>query len=167
MSHLPPVPGLPRRLASLIYETLLAFALLLVASFPVVSLLPHLPPPWSRLAYQAYLLLVLGAYFVWCWRRGQTLAMKTWRIRLVSVAGTAPTRAQAWLRYALAVLGLLAGGIGLLWALWDRDGQFLHDRLAGTRLVGDDPPSRATAASAALDAPEGDQRPETEQGQGR
>lgn len=163
----PSVPGLPRRLASLIYEALLACALLVVASFPVVSLLPYLPPPWSRLAFQAYLLVVLGTYFVWCWRRGQTLAMKTWRIRLVSVSGERPTRAQAWLRYALAALGLLAGGIGLLWALWDRDGQFLHDRLAGTRLVGDDPPSRATAPSASLDAPECDQRPETEQGQGR
>lgn len=162
----PPVPRLPRRLASLIYDALLALAVLLVASFPVVGLLPHLPPPWSRLAYQAYLLVVLGAYFVWCWRRGQTLAMKTWRIRLVSATGGRPGRRQAWLRYAWALLGLPAGGIGLLWALWDREGQFLHDRLAGTRLVNDDPPGRTIPPSASLDAPQGEGRPHTEQHQG-
>jgi len=73
---------------------------------------------------------VLGAYFIWCWLRGgQTLAMKAWRIRL---EGVSPR--NALLRFLLALL-LVPTGISILWALFDRDRQFLHDRLAGTRLV--------------------------------
>jgi uncharacterized RDD family membrane protein YckC len=66
----------------------------------------------------------------WCWLRGgQTLAMKAWRIRLV---GASPARALA--RFVLALV-LVPTGISILWALLDADRQFLHDRIAGTRLV--------------------------------
>ena len=61
--------------------------------------------------------------------------MKTWRIRLVSTDGTAVRPGLALLRYALCWPSLLFFGIGVLWACVDRDGQFLHDRLTGTRLI--------------------------------
>ena len=60
--------------------------------------------------------------------------MKTWRLRLARSDGRPLTRKQAWLRYGLAVPGLLLFGVGFLWAFVDRDSQFLHDRLAGTRV---------------------------------
>ena len=61
--------------------------------------------------------------------------MKTWRIRLVTVDGSPLSLKQAALRFVLALLGLLLVGVGFWWALFDRDRQFLHDRIAGTRLV--------------------------------
>ena len=83
-----------------------------------------------------HLFSVLLLYFGWLWKRqGQTLAMQTWKIRLVSANGKALGSRQIVLRYLLTWPSLLLGGIGLLWALADRDRQFLHDRLAGTRLV--------------------------------
>jgi len=73
------------------------------------------------------ILMVCAGYFLWCWLRGgQTLAMKAWHIRLVGV-----TPQKALLRFLLAFLLL---PVSIPWALLDRDGQFLHDRLAGTRL---------------------------------
>jgi uncharacterized RDD family membrane protein YckC len=42
---------------------------------------------------------------------------------------------RAALRYALAWVSLLVLGAGFFWAWFDRDRQFLHDRLAGTRIV--------------------------------
>jgi uncharacterized RDD family membrane protein YckC len=79
---------------------------------------------------QAFVLAVLAAYFLWCWLRGgQTLAMKAWKIRLVGI-----TPRKALLRFVLAAL-LLPTGISILWTFYDKDRQFLHDRLAGTRLV--------------------------------
>ena len=39
------------------------------------------------------------------------------------------------LRSLHALFGLAAGVLGIAWALIDPDRQFLHDRLAGTRLV--------------------------------
>jgi uncharacterized RDD family membrane protein YckC len=61
--------------------------------------------------------------------------MKTWRIRLVNTDGASLSFRQVLLRFALALLGLLAGGVGFWWALVDRNGQFLHDRIVGSRLV--------------------------------
>ena len=66
---------------------------------------------------------------------GQTIAMKTWRIRVESAEGGAVGTGRAVRRYLFALLGAAAAGLGYLWALVDRDGQFLHDRLAGTRLA--------------------------------
>jgi uncharacterized RDD family membrane protein YckC len=128
--------GIGRRLAGMLYESLLLLGVLTVA-----FALPHLVlgTIW-RIAVSGPLLwlhvfLVLWAYFAWLWQHGgQTLAMRAWNIRLVSAGGASLTRRQVHLRYLLAWPSLLLG-IGILWALVDRDRQFLHDRLAGTRLV--------------------------------
>jgi uncharacterized RDD family membrane protein YckC len=136
MDFQPRPPGLRRRAACFLYESLVVIALLIVASFPVVGFLPAVPTPTSRLVNQGYLFAVAGVYFTWFWRHGgQTLAMKTWQIRLVGASGDRVGLGQAWLRYLLAVLGLCAVGFGFLWALWDREHLYLHDRLAGTRLT--------------------------------
>ena len=83
-----------------------------------------------------YIFAVLGMYFLWYWRRGgQTLAMQTWKLRIVNIDGNPVSLRQGWLRYALAWPSVLLFGAGLLWALIDKDKQFLHDRLAGTRIV--------------------------------
>jgi len=130
--------GLRRRLASMLYESLLLLGVLALAFMVPYLLLGAIwnvaPAGW--LAW-VHIYLVLGAYFVWYWRRrGQTLAMQTWRLQLVRAAdGRAPSLATAWLRYTLAWPSLLCFGVGLMWALVDRDRQFLHDRLAGTRVV--------------------------------
>ena len=113
---------------------------------------------WRRHLLQAFLLAVFASYFLWCWLRGgQTLAMKAWRIRLTAPGHDRLPAKRALLRFAYAALllgaflaaiaaafvhrnpwlafaSLAVTGIGLGWALLDRDGQFLHDRLAGTRL---------------------------------
>jgi uncharacterized RDD family membrane protein YckC len=85
---------------------------------------------WPRYALQLLIGVVFAGYFLWSWLRGgQTLAMKAWRIRVVAV-----TPARALLRFVLALL-LVPTLVSIVWALFDRDRQFLHDRLAGTRLV--------------------------------
>lgn len=124
------------RLAAMVYESLLVAAVVFVASFTVLPLVGDLHAPWQRHLYQAWLVAVMFGYFAVFWlRSGQTLAMKTWRIRLVDRNGGRIGLRQAALRFALALVGILAGGAGLWWALADRDRQFLHDRIAGTRLV--------------------------------
>ena len=79
---------------------------------------------------------MISAYFLWCWTHGgQTLAMKTWRIRVLQANGAPLSLAAALRRYILAAAGISFGGATLWWAWFDREGQFMHDRLAGTRLV--------------------------------
>jgi len=124
--------GLLRRFAAMGYEAALLFAVGFFAAwlFFFASGGRDASAGWPRHLLQLFIGLVFAAYFLWCWlRSGQTLAMKTWRIRLVDV-----TPGKALLRFLLAVL-LVPTGISVIWALFDRDRQFLHDRLAGTRLV--------------------------------
>jgi len=128
--------GLGRRALALIYEALLLFAWLLLSSLPFVMIAHEAEGTAARPLFQLYLLLVAAAYFVWQWRRGgQTLAMKTWHMRLVTRDNTPLSLRHATSRFLFAVPGALLLGAGFLWALVDRDGLFLHDRLAGTKIV--------------------------------
>ena len=132
----PRAPALARRLASALYEALLVLALAFIATFPFLAFLGDATQGWRRHLLQAWIVFVVGAYFAWFWTRGgQTLAMKTWRIRLVRRDGAPVGIGRAMHRYLLAILGGAALGLTFLWALVDRDRQFLHDRLAGTALV--------------------------------
>ena len=130
------VPGITRRLGSGLYDLLLVVALVLIATFPFLAVFGDSTHGWRRSVLQFWVLFVAAGYFVGFWSHGgQTLPMKTWHIRLVRADGGKIGVLQGINRFAFAVLGLLAAGLGFLWALWDRDGQFLHDRIAGTALV--------------------------------
>ncbi len=114
----------------MLYEALTAFAVAFFAGavFLVATGARDATQGVLRHELQAVLATALAAYYIFCWLRGgQTLAMKAWRIRLVAV-----TPRKALVRLVLAALLL---PLSVLWALFDRDGQFLHDRLAGTRLI--------------------------------
>lgn len=132
----PAYPGLLRRLASMLYESLVVFAILLIGFLlPQVLLFAYGLTLGNRWLW-VHIGALLMVYFVWFWLNGgQTLPMKTWRLRLVSADGSKLRPAQAIFRYLAAWPSLLLGGIGIVWALADRDGQFLHDRLAGTRII--------------------------------
>lgn len=120
-----------RRLFSLLYETLVLFGVMFVAVLAFMLFRdPH--AVGAKYFFQIYLFLVLLWYFTWFWTHGgQTVAMRAWRFRLERVDGKPVRFAQACLRFLLGWLSL----ISIVWALFDRDQQFLHDRLAGTRLV--------------------------------
>ncbi len=162
-----PNAPLVRRLASLGYESLLVAAVILVCGFalaPLVTPAPaggpqlQLPGFAQRVVLSCAMLGVAAVYFVVSWSGGRrTLAMKTWRLRIVTVDGGPVDRKRALARYlatwigpavALAAYGALHRlGLGahaawlvtlnFLWALVDRDRQFLHDRVAGTRITTD------------------------------
>ena len=132
----PQPPGVARRLMSMAYESLVVFAVALFAGWAFYGAANGRLSGSVRYLFQLYLFLVLGAYFVACWSRsGRTLPMQTWRMRVVRRDGMPIGIGQATLRYVLAWLSLVSLGAGFLWAFFDRERQFLHDRLAGTRIV--------------------------------
>jgi len=130
----------------MLYESLLLFAVGFASTGLFYLASGALPATgWLRHALQLYLGAVFAAYFLWCWLRGgQTLAMKAWRIRLVVPGRAGVPSATALLRFLLAAL-LVPTGISLLWSVFDAQRQFLHDRIAGTRLVLVPPKPRASA----------------------
>jgi len=154
-----------RRYAALGYEGLLLAAIVLLVGFltlpamrPAVGEGPVLavPPLPARVLSACFVFAAAGLFFTWSWTGGRrTLPMKTWRLALVRSDGGVVDAKTAVARYVAAWIGpaasLLAytalqpanlGGhsawlvaLGYLWPLVDPDRQFLHDRIAGTRIV--------------------------------
>lgn len=130
------VASLRRRLISLIYEALILAAVLMAGTLPVVMLTHQWSHTAARVTLQITLLLLCGGFYIWQWTRtGQTLPMKTWRLKLVTVNGEPIDVRRACVRYFAALFSIALAGLGFLWALIDRDQQFLHDRIAGTRII--------------------------------
>jgi uncharacterized RDD family membrane protein YckC len=154
-----PAPGLRRRLAAFVYEGVLLFGVLMIAALVYGLATQQRHALVGMHGLQLFLFLVLGLYFTWFWSHGgQTVAMKTWHVRLLSTDGRPVGAARAWLRYVLSWLwfvpalvcidlaGLRSGGsIGLVLAAgvlvyallsgFNRRRQFLHDLLSRTELV--------------------------------
>jgi uncharacterized RDD family membrane protein YckC len=158
-----------RRLAAALYESLLVAAILIGAG---LAFFPATQGPLeggTRIAFQVWLAVVLAAYFVGCWRRGQTLAMKAWHLRLTGLHGEPVSTARAALRFVLAAIPLGLAGAGILvlvrhrdfwpawlalgpalvsiaWGCFDADGRFLYDVLSRTRVVhvSDAPPTTSS-----------------------
>lgn len=150
-------PALMRRMACWLYEGMLLFGVVFIAGYLFGTLSQTRHALDNRHGLQAFLFLIFAIYFTWFGHKGQTLAMKTWHIRLVDVQGKPLTQARALLRYvlswvwfvpplaALAPFGLsgaettvLTLGWVAVWAVLSRfqaQGQFWHDVWAGTRLV--------------------------------
>lgn len=128
--------GLSRRLTSLLYEGLVVFSLLLIGFLLPQVVLSRFGLQLSGKLLWLHVMLVLMVYFIWCWLNGgQTLPMKTWKLQLISADGGSLRPLQALLRYLAAWPSISLCGLGLLWAIIDKDKQFLHDRLAGTRII--------------------------------
>jgi uncharacterized RDD family membrane protein YckC len=164
-------PGLARRMACFVYEAMLLFGIGLIPGAVgawFVAQTGHQHPLQSDAALRVYAFIFYGVYFTWFWsRRGQTLAMQTWRIEVVTVDGQRLSQGRALMRYLAACMWFLpatllaslnrlppwqslaavTAGIVIyaLLALLQRDRQFWHDVLCGTRLVDvPAPPKRRT-----------------------
>ena len=158
-------PPLIRRMGAWVYEGMLLFAVVFISGW-LFSTLGQMRNAMDarRPLLQAFLFVIFGIYFAWFWSRGQTLAMKTWGMRVVDRSGLPITQPRALLRYLLCWLWFLPplaalapfklsggetavvvlGWVGV-WALLSRfhpQRQFWHDAVAGTRLVPSAPLSR-------------------------
>jgi uncharacterized RDD family membrane protein YckC len=97
-------PPLMRRLASWLYEGMLLFGVVFIAGYLFSALTQTKHALDNRHLQQGFLFIVFGIYFVWFWSKGQTLAMKTWHIRVVDAAGQPLTQTRALARYLLSWL---------------------------------------------------------------
>lgn len=142
-----PDAGLWRRLAAGFYDLLLLVALWFVIGFVLAIVETSLQPPDMRgeirplvpadiapFVTLPFLWLVSVLFYGWFWRHGgQTLGMKTWRLRLVTVDDRLPSWRVVLLRAAVGTLSLACLGLGFFWVLVD--GRAWHDRVSGTRVV--------------------------------
>jgi uncharacterized RDD family membrane protein YckC len=129
--------GLLRRLAAIIYDTLLLFAILMLVGTPFVIVRGgEAVPPLTDLFFRLTIAATIYLFFVVYWTRsGRTLGMQSWGLQLETPAGGKPTLASASVRFFAAILSWAPAGLGFLWQLWDKDNLTWHDRISGTRLV--------------------------------
>ena len=80
-------PNLWRRMACWLYEGMLMFGVVFIAGYLFGTLSQTRNAMDNRHALQAFLFVVFGIYFTWFWAKGQTLAQKTWHIRVVGQDG--------------------------------------------------------------------------------
>lgn len=119
----------------MLYESILVFAILFVAGVVYRALMGDPHSDFEQHLFFMYSWLIIGVYFVYCWvKSGQTLAMQTWRIQLLRLDGNPLSLGQAVRRYLIASFSLMFFGLGFLWAIFDREGLYLHDRFTGSRL---------------------------------
>ena len=155
-------PGLLRRMACWLYEGMLLFGVVFISGYLFGALSQTKNAMDNRHALQAFLFVVFGIYFVWLWAKGQTLAMKTWHIRVLDLAGKPLTQTRAFIRYLWSWLWVLPPLLASWWLetqgwrghgdiCWLGSGmgcferfhphqQFWHDALAGTQLIDTSPP---------------------------
>ena len=104
-----PAPQFWRRVSCCLYEQLVLLGVIaftfLVPNLGLGILFGVSLPSWLTFLY---LYSVLGIYFVWYWTKsGQTLAMQTWRIRMIATNGFNLTRRQAIWRYVYGSLWIV------------------------------------------------------------
>lgn len=142
----------------MVYESVLLFGVVFIAGYLFSTLTQQRNGLTHHNVLMAWIGVVLATYFVYFWTHGgQTLPMKTWRLKVVQGSGEPISIRRALLRFCLAWLWVLPPlalhplfGLSipatlwvlLAWAiLWaatvflDPSRQFLHDRIAGTRVI--------------------------------
>ena len=127
--------GLFRRLAAILYDSLLIIAMWLITTLLLVAFIndgAELRGP----------LFQFGLYFEAClfysyfWRlRGQTLGMQVWKIKLVSPSLQTLSWQECFARLFFALVSVSMLGLGFIWMLFDPERLTWHDRASGTRVV--------------------------------
>lgn len=121
------------KLACLIYEALILIALAMFITLLFIAIVGDATHYPRKFFLQLTLWISIGWYFVAQWSSiGQTLAMKTWTLKITQKNGQMISRPMAIKRYVLASVLL---GLGFVWAVFDKEGQYLHDRIANTRII--------------------------------
>jgi uncharacterized RDD family membrane protein YckC len=161
--------GIGRRFGAMLYDSVVLVGILALATLPFLPVLNGkvlAPREVGALAYVYWLwqALLVSAFFVFFWtRRGQTLGMLAWRLRIQRADGENVSWKHAIRRLALVAALLIPvwSGYHLIWREWsdanarmlattvallpflaayfwiwiDRDGLAWHDRWSGTRVI--------------------------------
>ncbi|MDA0820935.1 MAG: RDD family protein [Proteobacteria bacterium] len=130
-------PSLARQFAAILYDLIALAGIWFFAALVVVISRKGAAIEPGNILFTAYLLATAYAYFGFCWTRtGQTLGMKSWKIRVVgSNCASRISWRQSALRFCGALVSWSVFGLGFFWVLIDRNRRSWHDRLSTTRLT--------------------------------
>ncbi len=134
-----PAVGLFRRLMAIVYDIFLLTAIIFLATAAVNAInggnaIDHNKTYTFFLSL--YLSIIIFFYFAWFWRHGgQTLGMKTWKIKLISCDAQCINWQQVTLREMTAMISWFFLGLGFLWSIFDAKKRSWHDITSNTTLI--------------------------------
>lgn len=130
-----------RRLGAMLYDGLLIIALEMIVTALLLPFTGGEAITSERYGaleyvYRLILIAVVVVFFGWFWtRRGQTVGMMAWRLKVVREDGTLLSWTDALTRLGGALVSWLAAGFGYFWIWIDRDHLAWHDRWSRTRVI--------------------------------
>tara|TARA_B110000116_G_C16218601_1_gene308365 strand:+ start:68 stop:490 length:423 start_codon:yes stop_codon:yes gene_type:complete len=125
-----------RRFAAIFYDILLLVAVLFLATAILLPITGGKAINNGNMLYFLYLLSCCYIYFSWQWTHGgQTLGMRSWKIRLVDKHGLSVNWVTVNKRFLLASISWLTGGAGFIWSVFDLEKLAFHDRYSHTKLI--------------------------------
>jgi uncharacterized RDD family membrane protein YckC len=128
-------PSFLRRLAAMVYDSFLLVALWFLATALLLPLNGGQAFDSEQIFYPVYLLCVSFGFYGWFWTHGgQTLGLKAWKIKVLTLEQQPLNWHQAAIRFVVAMVSWAIGGLGFLWSLWDKNGCAWHDYVSKTRL---------------------------------
>jgi len=133
-------PGFLRRLAATLYDLLLLIAVLFVATALLLPLNKGEAFTTQQFFYPLYLLIISFLFYAWFWTHGgQTLGLRAWKIKVLTLDLKPISWKQALLRFAAAIISWGIFGLGFFWILIDKNHRSWHDNLSKTALFFDNP----------------------------
>ncbi len=130
--------GLGRRLLAIMYDLFLLLALFFIATVVAMVLNRGTIESGQTLYpyYVACLVIISFSFYGWFWTHGgQTLGMKTWKMKLQQSNGHSVTWPLALIRFITAIISWSAAGLGLLWSLFHPQRRTWHDIASNCVLV--------------------------------
>lgn len=136
MKVAPEAAGFWRRLAAIVYDGLLLFAVLFLAAALVLLINRGEPVQSGNVVFQIYLVGVAFLFYGWFWTHGgQTLGMRAWHIKIQSVDGHPISWRQALVRFLVSAFSWACVGVGFLWIVFDPQHRAWHDLLSRSVVV--------------------------------
>ncbi|KEQ12119.1 RDD family protein [Endozoicomonas numazuensis] len=137
-----------RRLAAIIYDSFLVLAIMFLVGFINLGIqmkvygaeeLKAMTDSGQSIGgpfFYAALFLSIFSFFAFFWsRRGQTLGMQAWKIRVLDQQGGFISIGQCLIRVLTAIPSLALCGLGVFWCLWDRESLSWQDRLSSSKTL--------------------------------
>lgn len=132
-------PSFFRHMAIVTYDSLLLLAFLFLATAIVLPFNKGEAFTSNQFFFPLYIISVSFLYYGWFWTHGgQTLGMKTWKIRIQTLNKQPLTWLDAFKRFCLSIVSWGFLGLGFLWKLIDKKHYTWHDHLSKTALFFDE-----------------------------
>jgi uncharacterized RDD family membrane protein YckC len=131
-------PTKSRQLCSLGYECITTVTLIFIIGFMTSAIFGSVPSTTLRFILTLAIILGISGYYVLCWATsGQTLAQKSWGLRITNGNGTQVSMRTAFKRFLLSTLFNLTM-IAPTMLLFTKHNQYPQDQLLNTQVTVND-----------------------------